>query len=178
MYFCPKCNYSFDITKASLTSDNRKKLHNVTNVLKRLNAKKKLSNYVATFDKKELTTNKNYKKLSNKEKKRLEVLFESPSFDGVVFKCLNCNYIKKIKETIRLYQLNLIDDDVMYKSIADNKLIIMNPILPRTKDYTCKNINCITHKDKQNKEAVYYKDKNSYDLTYVCTVCFNSWTLY
>ena len=178
MYFCPKCNYSFDITKASLSSDNRKKLKSVDEVVKRLKAKKKLTNYVATFDKKDLTTNKIYKKLSSKEKKKIDLLFESPTFDGVVFKCLNCNYIKKIKETIRLYQLNLTDNDVTYNSINDNKLIVKNPILPRTKDYTCKNINCITHKDNTNKEAVYYKDENNYDLTYVCNVCFHSWTLY
>ena len=41
MYFCPKCNYSFDITKASLSSDNRKKLKSVDDVVKRLKAKKK-----------------------------------------------------------------------------------------------------------------------------------------
>ena len=45
--------------------------------MKRLKAKKKLTNYVATFDKKDLTTNKIYKKLSSKEKKKIDLLFET-----------------------------------------------------------------------------------------------------
>ncbi len=50
-----------------------------------------------------------------------------------------------------------------------------NPIYPRTKDYTCKNLNCITHKDKEKKEAVFYKDKTNNNLIYICGVCYNSW---
>ena len=45
MYFCPKCNYSFDIAKSSKTTDDRKKLDNPIELLKRLKAKKNLSNY-------------------------------------------------------------------------------------------------------------------------------------
>jgi len=49
--------------------------------------------------------------------------------------------------------------------------------LPRTKDFTCKNSNCITHKDSKLKEAVFLKIPKSYNLTYVCTTCHYSWNL-
>ncbi len=163
MYFCPKCNYSFDISKATSeeSQDTRKKLDNPESALKRLKAGKDLSDYVATFTKEELEEHKIYKKLEDESKDKLEVLFQkTPTFGGIMFKCNNCNYRKKIKETIRLYQLNIDSVYSVYRSMDDNKLLFMNPIYPRTKDYDCKNINCITHKDKTNKEAVFFREKD------------------
>ena len=60
---------------------------------------------------------------------------------------------------------------------TDNKLICKNPILPRTRDYTCKNPKCLTLKDDSKKEAVFYKDENTYKTVYVCCNCFTNWSL-
>ena len=55
MYFCPKCNYSFDISKANVEDkelpidDNRKELDNIESALKRLKAGKQLTDYKASF---------------------------------------------------------------------------------------------------------------------------------
>jgi hypothetical protein len=180
MYFCPKCNYSFDISKAT-TSDNeidtRKKLDNVNSALKRLNVGKNLSDYVATFTLEELESNKIYSKLSDEDKDKCKVLFqETPTnTGGIMFKCNNCSYSKKIKETIRLYQLNVNSVYSVYRSQDDNKLLCLNPIYPRTNDYDCKNINCITHKNANNKEAVFFREKDSYLTNYICCICYNGW---
>ena len=176
MYFCPKCNYSFDIAKSSKTTDDRKKLDNPIELLKRLKAKKNLSNYIATFPKEELTEHKIYKKLNDSDKESLEIVFNDKiSISGIEFKCLNCNNRKPINDTIKLYQINFKTTQDVYRSVEDNKLLAMNPIYPRTRDYTCMNVNCITHKDTANKEAVFFRDKNSYQTIYLCTICFNSW---
>ena len=176
MYFCPKCNYSFDITKSSKTTDDRKQLENPIEVFKRLKAKKNLSNYVARFPKEDLTEHKIYKKLGDSDKESLNIVFnDKASMSGIEFTCLNCNYRKPINETIKLYQMNFNTTQDVYRSIEDNKLLAMNPIYPRTKDYTCMNVNCITHMDKANKEAVFFREKKSYQTIYLCTVCFTSW---
>lgn len=178
MYFCPTCNYSFDISKSTNTVDNRKNLDNPIEALKRLKANKDLTNYVASFPKEELTEHKIYKKLSDENKEMLDVLFsDNKTFGGIEFKCINCNYRKPINETIKLYQMNIKSQYNVYRSIEDNKLLAMNPIYPRTKDYTCKNIECLTHKDTAIKEAVFFREKDSYELNYLCTVCYNSWTI-
>ena len=178
MYFCPKCNYSFDIAKSTKMTDDRKKLDNPIDVFKRLKAKKNLLNYVATFPKEEMTEHKIYKKLSEQDKKILENVFnENMSSSGIEFKCLNCNYRKPINETIKLYQMNFNTTQDVYRSNDDNKLLALNPIFPRTRDYSCVNVNCITHKDTANKEAVYFREKESYQTKYVCCVCYNSWDL-
>ena len=48
MYFCPHCNYSFDITK-STTADTKKILSTPEDVIKRFRANKDLNNYSVSF---------------------------------------------------------------------------------------------------------------------------------
>lgn len=178
MYFCPKCEYTFDISKASgEMDDTRKQLATPEDAFKRLRAEKDLNNYKAKFTKEELESHKTYNKLDDVSKNNMNVLFEQnvAGYGGIMFKCNNCNYSKKIKETIKLYQINVNGMNNVYHSVDNNKLIAMNPILPRTRDYTCKNINCITHKDDTHKEAVFFREKNNYLTNYVCTVCNNGW---
>jgi hypothetical protein len=180
MYFCPKCNYSFDVSKASSLdgeNDIRKKLDNIESAIKKLELNKDMSDYIATFTIAQLEENEEYNKLSNEMKDKLKQgLFDkTASYGGIIFKCNNCNYKKKIKETIKLYQLNVDSVYSVYRSVEDNKLLAMNPIYPRTKNYTCKNINCITHKKSDSKEAVFFREKDSYLTNYVCNVCFSSW---
>jgi hypothetical protein len=91
-----------------------------------------------------------------------------------MFKCNNCNYKKRINDTIRLYQLNVDSIYSVYRSMDDNKLLFMNPIYPRTRDFTCKNINCVSHKENK-KEAVFFREKDSYLTNYICGVCYSSW---
>jgi len=177
MYFCPKCNYSFDISKATSKEDNvetRKKLTDPVDALKRLKADKDMSKYVADFTMEELENNKHYKKLDETMKDKIKVLFQS-QFGEIEFKCNNCNYHKKIKETIMLYQMNVSSIYSVYRSTYDNKLLALNPIYPRTKDYTCKNVNCITHKDDTNMEAVFFREKGLYQTNYICCVCYSGW---
>jgi DNA-directed RNA polymerase subunit M/transcription elongation factor TFIIS len=180
MYFCPKCNYSFDISKGGTddkqSEDNRKKLDNIESALKRLKDGKNLNNYKVEFSLEDLESNKIYSKLENDEKDKLKILFNTtPSIGGIIFKCNNCNYKKRINETIKLYQLNVDSVYSVYRSADDNKLLSLNPIYPRTRDYNCKNINCITHKDETNKESVFFREKDSYLTNYVCCVCYSSW---
>jgi hypothetical protein len=184
MYFCPKCNYSFDISKATAedkedpVEDTRKSLDNPESALKRLKAGKNLTDYKADFKLEDLESHKIYIKLDDDEKDKMKVLFEAPVQpigSGIMFKCNNCNYKKKINETIKLYQLNVDSIYSVYRSIDDNKLLFMNPIYPRTQDYSCKNINCISHKDTSNKEAVFFRGKDSYMTNYICGVCYNGW---
>jgi DNA-directed RNA polymerase subunit M/transcription elongation factor TFIIS len=183
MYFCPKCNYSFDISKATAedkelsVEDNRKVLDNPDSAVKRVKADKNLNEYRAEFKLEDLEKNAHYIKLNDDDKAKMTVLFDAPSsiIGGIMFKCNNCNYKKRITETIKLYQLNVDSMYSVYRSIDDNKLLFMNPIYPRTKDFTCKNINCITHKDPKNKEAVFFREKDSYLTNYICGVCYNSW---
>ena len=178
MYFCPKCSYTFDITKKDSNieiEDNLEDISSVNELLKLVKNNANLKKYKATFDKKVLNSNKRYLKLPDEEKKKINDLFKSDSSSGIIFKCPNCNNTSNISETIRLFEYSLGTEKQKISSNEENKLLCRNPVYPRTKDYKCKNINCITHKDDKLKEAIYFKKSNTYNVTYVCCTCYSEW---
>ena len=193
MYFCPKCNYLFDISKSSnMTEDNRIIIKKAVDVFKKLESKEDLTNYKAEFKQEELTKNSKYKKLSEEERKILESIFEESSISGAEFRCKNCNFVEKINETVLLYQYETQTNNINIKTLEENELICSNPTLPRTHDYICKNVSCSTNKinsdtnkketNKKNKkeesnkkEAVFYRDNNTFKVNYICCVCYYSW---
>jgi hypothetical protein len=177
MYFCPKCNYSFDIGKSSGVEEKElPKLKKVNDAIKKYEDKELLDNFRAEFKKEDLEKNPKYKKLSSENKKIFDVLFQLPAISGAQFKCNNCSFTKEITETILLYNLDLSEKTEKIRTLEDNQLISNNPMLPRTHDYICKNNLCPSIKDnKIKKEAVFFREKNSYKINYICTLCYHSW---
>lgn len=178
MYFCPKCSYLFDISKSSQVSkndDTRIQISKLADAFKICDDNGDLSKYKAAFSKDEMAKNKKYQKLTDENKIKMNSLFEEIASSGAQFKCVNCNFTKKITETTLLYQVNLEDKNTKVKSIEENELLCKDPLLPHTHDYTCKNPSCITHKESKKKDAVFYKERNNYKVNYICTVCYYNW---
>lgn len=178
MYFCPNCSYLFDISKSSKVSkdsDSRNPIKKLVDAFKKLEDNEDLSKYKAEFSKEEMAKNKKYQKLKDDEKIKMNQLFEEVVSSGAEFRCENCNYVKQIMETTMLYQINTEDKITKFKNLEENELLCSDPLLPHTHDYTCKNPSCITHKNPSLKDSVFYREKNSYKLNYVCCVCFYSW---
>jgi len=177
MYFCPSCSYSFDIVKSSQSSsqkDTRVSIEKLSEALKKFEAEEDMSKFVAQFSREETNKNKKYQKLDDNQKVKFNQIFEEVLSSGAEFKCNNCNNIQPIKETILLYNINM-EEKSKIRTLEENEFICQDPILPRTHDYNCKNPNCITHKDKSKKESVFFKEKNSFKVNYICTVCYYSW---
>lgn len=177
MYFCPNCSYIFDIQKSSnnVKIDDRIIINKLSEAFKLLDDKKNLTKYKAIFSKDELNKNKRYQKMSDIDKIAFNVIFEELVASGAEFKCNNCNNIKQITETTMLYQINVGGDNVKIRTLEENELMTKDPLLPRTHDYNCKNPSCITHKNIDKKEAIFFRDKNSMKLNYICSVCFYNW---
>jgi hypothetical protein len=178
MYFCPNCSYLFDIEKSSKVStevDTRVPLKKLVEAFKKLEEKEDLSKYKAEFSKDEMAKNKKYQKLGNTEKIKMNQLFEEIVSSGAEFKCNNCNFTKQISETTLLYQINMEDKITQIRTFEENKMIAKDPLLPHTHDYTCKNPNCKTHNDSSLKDSVFFRDKNSFKLNYICAVCHYNW---
>lgn len=174
MYFCPNCSYVLDIAKASGTSKSFKKIKNVTEALKILKDGDNIKDYKADFNRKTMYKNKKYIKMSDEDKTKLETLFATDAMNSSQV-CNNCGYENNITESIRLYEFNTDDTEILTRTLEDNKLICSDPTLPRTRDYTCKNNNCITHKKPELKEAVFSKIPKKYSVEYICCVCNYSW---
>jgi hypothetical protein len=175
MYFCPKCYYLFDIGKSSDNNNVilKEPIKKVLDALKKIDDD--LENYRADFKEEDLHKNAKYKKLTEEQKNNLAKLFEDKTVIGAEFKCNNCNFIKPIKDTVLLFELNYSNNVNKSKSLIDNELYCQNPILPRTHDYICKNNKCLTHKNKESKEAVFYRHKDSFKMIYICCVCYHNW---
>jgi hypothetical protein len=92
------------------------------------------------------------------------------------FICNNCSTSYVLQPGTTLYSINfdksstsLLNEDVDMK--------VMDPILPRTKDYICPNKTCATHKQTGDKEAVFYRSGKDYRLKYICCACRTQWNV-
>ena len=177
MYFCPKCSYLFDITKSSTVStvDDRIFISKVVDALKLLEQNEDLSKYKAEFPKEDMAKNKKYQKLTDTEKIKINQIFDELVSTGAQFKCTNCNYSKNISETTLLYQIKVDDYLVKISNLEENELMCKDPLYPHTHDYTCKNPNCITYKQPELKDSIFYRNKNNYKINYICCKCFYNW---
>ena len=177
MYFCPICEYILDISKSNIKDEesDHMNISNADDIFKLLSSNLDLSDYKPTISKDDIIKNKKYKKLSDKDKLSIDKLYDESISSGAEFKCPNCNYSKEITKTTLLYQITNDNKLTIIKDISENKLITMNPILPHTHDYTCKNIDCQTHKDASLKNSVFYKEKGSYKVNYICCICYYGW---
>ena len=177
VFFCPKCMYSLGINKSTNNNDyedDRIDVASVNDAIKLFEKDIVFSEHKATFPKTDLIKNKKYSKLSVKQKGQLNQIFTSIVYEADL-NCKNCGYKKQINETIKLYEFNIHDKINTIRSLEDNKLISMDPTLPRTRDYSCKNVNCVTHKNIKEKEAVFLRIPKTYNLSYICTKCYYSW---
>lgn len=184
MFFCPKCSYSLDLKKSTvignksvIASEKKAQVKSVTSgitmVIKNNTDPTELT---PKFTKEQMLKNKNYGKLSIEDKnKMLELFNQSGGASGAMFLCKNCNWMKDIDNTIKLYSYD-VNENVKKVSPNEYFMIFNNPILSRTKDYSCKNKDCKTHKDVSKKEAVFYHN-NNLEVKYICGECYNSWTL-
>jgi len=178
MYFCDNCGFSLEISKSSKISkeeDNRQTITKLAEAIKMVEDNIDITNYKASFSKDEMTKNKKYQKMSDDMKINMNRLFEEQVSSGAEFKCENCNLTKSITETTMLYQINMEDKINTLKTLEENELVVKDPLLPHTHDYTCKNPSCVTHKKPEMKDAVFLRDRNSYKINYICSVCFFNW---
>jgi hypothetical protein len=179
MYFCPKCNYSFDIAKSSNNNveDTRIEISKLPDAFKKLENNEDLSKYKATFKQDNLIKNAKYKSFDDNKKSILNKLFDEVISSGAEFHCMNCNYSKEITETVLLYEYTTLEKNDNFKTLEENKLYCLNPILARTRDYNCKNADCPTNKSDNEivKEAVFYKNRNAVNVNYICCVCYTGW---
>ena len=177
MFFCPKCNFSLDISKnipSEISGDIQ--LKTPKDLIDISSDNDIDGNIKLLFSKKELITSKEYKKLSVEEKEIVDKKFQENiniSFNLAYFICNNCQFVTKLEEGTKVYEVS-INSQYLENDIIENKFFDLT--LPRTKDYICPNKKCESHKKLLEKEAIFYRPfKNSYNLKYVCGLCMTSW---
>ena len=109
--------------------------------------------------------------LPNEKKKIIHAkeqapLGENPAF----FLCNNCGYNKKINPGTLIFSRSSESISQRY-STTDYTNMLHSDILPRTRRYRCPNEDCISHKDPEKKEAIFFRMNNSYRVKYICVAC-------
>jgi hypothetical protein len=95
-------------------------------------------------------------------------------------KCVACHSKYPLEANTVIFTLNLKQTTSFNDDNIDLK--IEDKILPRTKDYICENIECLTNNsnDKKillEKEAIIYRSNNSHHIKYACCVCKYNWNI-
>ena len=135
-------------------------------------------NKLSSFNKlssnqKTLVINRLYEKIP-KNQKISKLGTGSSNTKQSYFYCKNCGYNEKIPENMFIFSRNneKITEAIFNPSFLNSKY---DPTLPTTKKYNCINEICKTHTDPIIKKAVFYRQVNTYGLTYICCVCDSYW---
>jgi hypothetical protein len=141
---------------------------------------------IKNFNINDLNKNPVFNKLSNNQKtlvvnRILEKIPKNKSIkhqDSVVnkesyFYCKSCGYNEKIPGGQFIFSRGDEKKDDLYNYRFIN--YVHDNTLPRTKKYNCINKDCSTHQNPALKMAVFYRQKGTYNVRYICSICNNFW---
>jgi len=180
MFYCQKCNNLYDITDnvnkiqkgSSYNMTSREIINNILNNIEISNS--------SSIQK--IIKSKDFRKLADDDKKKVKdyvrekkVEMEKNTKDiknlKAFFICSNCGNYEEIKdETLiagKYFEIN--------NKNSDFTDYIYDSTLPITRNYICHNKNCDSHKNPEKKQAVFFRDLNSYKIIYICKTCKTSW---
>lgn len=189
MFFCKKCGYSNNYTKDTISkkSNETKKYEEVTNIFEKYMGNEELTEEdIENIMPIQLLQDERYDRMNKKDQRKFMMAVknvdkkffaddsendENDSEQNVAyFICKYCNFTDPIKPGTVIFSKQYNLDSRISTEIEDYSHIIHSRILPRTKNYICKNIICDTHKNIDSREAVITKN-NADRVIYVCTVC-------
>jgi hypothetical protein len=143
---------------------------------------------IKNFNVSDLNKNTTFNKLSNNQKTLVinRILEKMPKnktkqSDNVASKdsyyyCKSCGYNEIIPSGQFIFSRGDEKNDDFYNYRFKN--YIYDNTLPRSKKYNCVNDKCPTHNNPSLKLAVFYRQKNSYNIRYICTVCNGFWNTF
>jgi hypothetical protein len=102
----------------------------------------------------------------NKNKKNNKNIVSNKNY---YFYCNNCGFNVDIKPQTLIYSNITTNIDNNFLNYKHDKT------LPKTKNYTCVNEKCTTHKNPLTKEATFYRIDKTYDIRYICHICDSYW---
>jgi len=188
MKFCKHCNYVLNISKTPLDSDSSvtytietmdQYLNYIKNVSSELNHDVDMKIDLETLKSKLMGKfKKNTKKVEELLQHYASLKNKNTQDTNIYFICQNCNSSFEIEPGTIILSTNL---DVTNQQIQsyDLQFKIMDPTLPRTKDFICPNTECDSNKESLletlNREAVIFRENKSFITRYVCSTCLTDW---
>ena len=192
MFYCPKCLNIYNITKSIKTSDNQtggSKLDDIIEkILSNEDIEEEKTNKLDEDDLIQLNKIDSFKKLQNKQKdyvfnylndiiqKKKPANKDNKIAKKMYFICKSCGNNEPIKEG------SMIISRQSNKEITNENDTGFNPkeylemnIYPRTRQYSCLNDKCVSHKNSEKKSAMFMRINGTYKIRYICEACETSW---
>jgi hypothetical protein len=87
--------------------------------------------------------------------------------------CTNCGYSRPLDSGFHILSKNPSGVASLHNYSDESKIrnAVHTGIHPRTREFTCPNKECASHKKGNPTEAVFIRDGDTYRLIYVCTTC-------
>ena len=88
--------------------------------------------------------------------------------------CKNCGYQEETSDSLvstKIYKSDL------YEEIFNKEYLKYDVSYPRTTRKRCPNKECESRKDKKKQEAIFFPDKETMKLTYICICCDMEWKI-
>ena len=187
--FCKTCNNILDINKTKLktTQDSLQSANiDYKHIIEQLaNNKLPSASDAQKIDYVTLQQHPTYKEMSKQDKKTIKQQIDSllnksennKELLNMYFVCNSCSYSEKIKEK-QLIMVRKRERDSHHedKPIHRWKNLFFSKVLPHTREYTCKNKECPTHKGGQ-RSAKFAREPNSTETLYFCEICTEVWKI-
>jgi len=87
-------------------------------------------------------------------------------------KCLDCGFKEENSNTV-IEKRNYKNKNTI--AVDNNKFLIYDPTIPRTKQKQCPNKECISIKNPELQEAILIQDPITIKLKYICVNCNTEW---
>lgn len=174
---CTKCGYSFNFQKASEILDEFVTIKEIPNFIE--DTLQDNNRIIGDFTLNQLTTNKIFSKLDTQQKDRIKTLYKFTKTDlgnKGLLKCSSCKFIKFI-DTGQILLEDTFGPSDKHDDVFNTSLRTLDNTLPRTREYTCYNKSCKSHKDKKLREAVIYRKNNTLEVSYMCCACNEYWKI-
>lgn len=139
------------------------------------------------FNISDLNKNPSFVKLSNNQKtlvinriidrlpKSIKNIKSNENFNNKesYFYCKSCGYNEKIPNKMFIFSRGNEKKNELYNFNFQN--YTNDNTLPYSKNYNCINEKCKTHIDPKLKNAVFFRNGNSYNIKYICSICDSFW---
>ena len=188
MFYCPKCLNIYNITKSIKTPDQigGSKLDGI---IEKILSNEDIEDDKIKLDEDDLIQlNKidAYKKLQNKQKdyvfnylndmiqKKKIINKDNKIAKKMYFICKSCGNNEPIKEGSMIISRQS-NKEITNESGFNPKEYLEMKIYPRTRQYSCLNDKCESHKKSEKKSAMFMRITGTYKIRYICEACETSW---
>ena len=191
MFYCPKCLNIYNITKSIKTSDQLGQIggSKLDVIIEKILSNEDIEDDKIKLDEDDLIQlNKidSYKKLQNKQKdyvfnylndmiqKKKIINKDNKIAKKMYFICKSCENNEPIKEGSMIISRQS-NKEITNETGFNSKEYLEMKIYPRTRQYSCFNSKCESHKNSEKKSAMFMRINGTYKIRYICEACETSW---